>query len=77
MSNITSIRKLFNIKPGQNITLEMLKPYIKGDKHHTDIYWLLSCWALNGFSDINTLINKMNQLAYQDFKSNKDNTRLA
>jgi hypothetical protein len=77
MSNITSIRNLFNIKPGQNITLKMLSPYIRGEKQHTDVTWLLSCWALTGFSDINTLINKMNQLAYQDFKSNKDNTRLA
>jgi hypothetical protein len=55
----------------------MLSPYIRGEKQHTDVTWLLSCWALTGFSDINTLINKMNQLAYQDFKSNKDNTRLA
>lgn len=76
MSNITSIRKLFNIKPGQNITLKMLSPYIRGEKQHTDVFWLLSCWALSGFSDINVLINKMNQLAYQDFKSNKDNTRV-
>lgn len=76
MSNITAIRKLFNIKPGQNITLEMLKPYIKGDKSHTDIGWLLSCWALKNFPDINTLINKMNLLAYQDVKK-QDNSRLA
>ena len=70
MSNIVAIRKLFNIKPGQNITLEMLKPYIKGEKHHTDISWLLFCWALKGFTDINILINKMNQLAQRKTTDN-------
>lgn len=76
MSNIMSIRKLLNIKPGQNITLEMLNPYIEGKKLHTDVSWLLYCWALNEFPNINTLINNMNQLAHQDFKK-QDNTRLA
>jgi hypothetical protein len=76
MSNIMSMRKLFNIKPGQNITLEMLNPYIKGEKRDGNVSWLLSCWALKKFPDINTLINNMNQLAYQDFKK-QDNSRLA
>ena len=75
-----AIRKYFNLKPGGNITKEMLKPYIEGDtglmKNQTDISWLLLCWALNGFPDINIMLNKINQLAYQDTKQN-NNTRIA
>ena len=80
MSNIMAIRKYFNLKPGGNITKEMLKPYIEGDigllKNQTDIGWVLLCWALNGFPDINIMLNKINQLAYQDTKQN-NNTRIA
>lgn len=69
MSNIIAIRKLFNIKPGQNITLQMLIPYIKKQKNHTDVYWYLMCWASKGFPDINQLINRTNELAAQGLKS--------
>ena len=75
MSNISIIRKLFNIKPGQDITVEMLTPYIKGQKKNRNISWLLYCWALKDFSDISELVNKINQLAYQDFQK-QNNTRL-
>jgi hypothetical protein len=74
MSNIMAIRKYFNLKPGGNITKEMLKPYIDKDKHQTDIYWVLNCWALNGFPDINIMLSKINNLAYQE---NNNNTRIA
>ena len=73
MSNIMAIRKYFNLKPGGNITKEMLNPYINKDKYQTDIYWVLSCWALNGFPDINIMLSKINNLAYQD----NNNTRIA
>ena len=73
MSNITSIRSLFGVKPGQNITKEMLLPYIKGEKKHTDVGWILNCWALKGFPDLNEMINKMNQLAYQNTKKDTFN----
>ena len=76
MSNIMAIRKYFNLKPGGNITKEMLIPYIKQDKKMADISWVLLCWALNGFPDINIMLNKINQLAYQDTKQN-NNTRIA
>jgi hypothetical protein len=75
MSRIMAMRKTFNIKPGQNITYEMIKPYITGEKEHGEIGWILICWALNGFEDINLLLNKMNKLVYQDTKPT-DNTRL-
>ena len=76
MSNIISIRSLFGVKPGQNITKEMLLPYIKGEKKHTDVGWILNCWALKGFPDLNEMINKMNRLAYQNTnQNNNSNTR--
>jgi hypothetical protein len=74
-SNIQSIRNLFGIKPGKNITPEMLKPYIKGEKYHTDVSWLLLCWASKGFKDIRLFLADINKLAFKDTKPT-DNTRL-
>ena len=73
---LPSIRKYFNLKPDGNITKEMLISYINRDRYQTDISWVLYCWALNGFPDINIMLNKINQLAYQDTKQN-NNTRIA
>jgi hypothetical protein len=75
-SNIQSVRHLLNIKPGQNITPQMLKPYINGEKNDTNIDWLLMCWASKGFKDINLFLSDLNKLAYQETKPT-DNTRLA
>ena len=74
-SNIQSVRHLFNIKPGKNITPQMLKPYINEEKHHTDISWILMCWASKGFKDINLFLSDLNKLAYQE-TNQTDNTRL-
>ena len=76
MSNIIAIRNLFNVNPGQDITKEMLLPYINGKKEDTDVDWVLFCWALKGFPDLNGMLNKMNQLAYQNTnQNNNSNTR--
>jgi hypothetical protein len=76
MSNIMSVRNLFGVKSGQNITKEMVLPYIKGEKNHTDVDWILYCWALSGFSDLNGMLNKINDLAYQNAnQNNNSNTR--
>ena len=73
-----SIRKTFNVGPGGNITYNMLKPYITRQKHNTDISWVLLCWAQNGFPDINQMLNKINQLAFnQNKKSNPSGTNVA
>jgi hypothetical protein len=72
MSNITAIRNLFGVKPGQNITKEMVLPYIKGEKNHTDVSWVLDCWALKGFPDLNGMLNKINDLAYQNANQNNN-----
>jgi len=74
-SNIQAVRHLLNIKPGQNITPQMLKPYINGEKYHTDITWILLCWASKGFKDINLFLSDLNKLAYQE-TNQTDNTRL-
>jgi len=74
-SNIQSVRHLLNIKPGQNITPQMLKPYINYEKFHTDIDWILLCWASKGFKDINLFLSDLNKLAYQE-TNQTDNTRL-
>jgi hypothetical protein len=65
MSNIMAIRNLFGLNPGQNITLDMLKPYIEGKKNHEDVTFLLFCWATKGFPDINIMLSNINQLAMQ------------
>jgi hypothetical protein len=75
MSNIMSVRNLFGVKSGQNITKEMVLPYIKGEKKHTDVDWILYCWALSGFSDLNGMLNKINDLAYQKTNQNNSSTR--
>ena len=73
MSNIMAIRNLFGVKPGQNITKEMLLPYIKGEKFHDDVSFILYCWVLKGFPDLDGMLNKMNQLAYQNTKKDTFN----
>jgi len=70
MSNIMTMRKLFNIQPGGKITLKMLLPYIKRDKIDTNIEWYLMCWALKGFPDLQTLLNKTNDLALTQTNTN-------
>lgn len=73
MSNIMAIRKYFNLKPGQDVTYKMLKSEMEAKRPHTDVHWLILCWALNGFQDINGLLNKMNSLAYQETGSDNTN----
>ena len=73
MSNIMAIRNLFGVNPGQNITKEMLLPYINGKKNDNNVNWILRCWALRGFPDLDEMLNKMNQLAYQNTKKDTFN----
>jgi hypothetical protein len=72
MSNIMSIRSLFNLGPNDKITFEMIKPYLIGQKNQQDIYWLLNCWASKGFPDINQMLDRINQLAFQQTSSSGD-----
>jgi hypothetical protein len=76
MSNIIAIRNLFNVKPGENITQKMISPYIKGTKKDTNVGWVLYCWALSGFKNLDGMLNKINDLAYQNTnQNNNSNTR--
>lgn len=63
MSRIMAIRNKFGLIAGQNITPQMLKPYLLRQKNDSDIYWLLNYWAKTGFKDINQLLNNINALA--------------
>ena len=72
MSNIMAIRAKFNLSPNDKITFEMIKPYMMGNEEDTDITWLLSCWASKGFPDINQMLNRINQLAFQQTSSSGD-----
>jgi hypothetical protein len=74
MSNIMSVRNLFGVKPGQNITKEMLLPYIKEEKNNDDVSWVLACWALRGFPDLSEMLNKINDLAYQNANQNNNSS---
>lgn len=76
MSNIQGLRALLKIEPGQNITVQMLKPYVTFDDYDTNIYWFLLCWAANGFKNLQEIVNKTNELALQDFKKNQGNERI-
>ena len=73
MSNIMAIRNLFGVNPGQNITKKMLLPYIKGNKEDTNVSFILYCWALRNFPDLDGMLYKMNRLAYQNTKKDTFN----
>lgn len=73
LSNINAIRKLFNLKPGQPITVAMIKPYINGTKHNINVFWFLLGWASENFPDLQQLLNDINNLA-QTNDANKINS---
>jgi hypothetical protein len=63
-ANIQRIRKMFQIQPNQNITLNHFKPYILFENpSESDIRWFIMCWVKQGFKDLNTLVNNFNLLA--------------
>jgi hypothetical protein len=72
LSNLYSVRRLFNVKAYTNLTKNMFIPYINNEKSNTNVSLLLSCWAKQGYKDFNTFINGLNSLAYQSDKKNQD-----
>jgi len=78
MSNIMAIRQfLFYDRktdiydPSKKITSEMLIPYIELKKRNNNIRLLLLCWAKNGFKDLETFVNEINDLASKAIKQGK------
>ncbi len=70
MSRIMGIRQLLGIDdPTQKITVDMLKPYFTKQKENTNVWWFLSCWAENGFQDLQELLNRTNDLAMRKNKN--------
>lgn len=73
MSNIISLRKNLNLTPSKNFSYKDFLPFINKQKEDVDAKWLILCWALNGFPDIEGWINRINQLAVQKSKSTPNN----
>jgi len=70
MSRIMAIRQLFGIDdPTQKINVDMLKPYFTRQKSNENVWWFLSCWAENGFQDLQELLNRTNDLAMRKNKN--------
>jgi len=72
LSNIQSIRKLFGVGPGQKLTKQMFEPYIRRDKDDINVYWYLVCWAHRQFPDLNKMMEKINELAFE-YENSKEN----
>lgn len=78
-SRVMELRKKFGIQPGQNLTSLNFKPIIKTIIESIDnnkgfdtvmstspgTYWILLHWAYKGFPDFDSILNNLNQLAYQ------------
>jgi hypothetical protein len=72
MSNIMGLRSYLNISPTENINYQDIIPFIKKEKNHQDAAFLIRCWALNGYIDIQEWIGKMNLLALNKQSSSGD-----
>ena len=72
MSNIMGLRSDLNISPTENINYQDIIPFIKKEKKSTNAKWLIICWALNGYIDIQKWIGKMNLLALNKPSSSGD-----
>tara|TARA_R110000824_G_scaffold10767_1_gene47117 strand:+ start:27 stop:1355 length:1329 start_codon:yes stop_codon:yes gene_type:complete len=66
-SNIASLRNTLKITPGKGLTIQMLKPFIlrswKKSSGDLDVWWLLLCWATNGFVSLKSFVGEFNELA--------------
>ena len=78
LSNLQAIRAVFFVNPrtgvvdfSKNITPQLLKPYFELDANNNNIQMLLSCWAKNGFRDLNKFLNEYNSLAKEDGTNNQ------
>ena len=72
MSNIMGLRSDLNVSPTENINYQDIIPFIKKEKTNTNATWLIICWALNGYIDIQEWIGKMNLLALNKQSSSGD-----
>ena len=72
MSNIMGLRSYLNISPTDNINYQDIIPFIKKEKINLDATFLIRCWALNGYIDIQEWIGKMNLLALNKPSSSGD-----
>jgi hypothetical protein len=73
MSNISALRRLLNLKPGENITLSMIKPFITGDKFNVDVEFIIYCWIEKGYPNLSGVLNNINQLALNNNIKSQEN----
>lgn len=74
LSRIMSIRYLLNLKPGQDITLDMFKKLVNNEykfygQKWVDVGMFLSCWAQGGYKDPNLFLKQLNYLAKNNQKN--------
>lgn len=69
LSRIKSFQQRFNISSG-GFTVEFFLPYINGQKHDTEMWWFLCCWALSGFKPIEELVKDLNQNIAKNISTN-------
>jgi hypothetical protein len=68
--NISMIKELFGLNPGQQVTLMLMKPYILLEKELVgDMKWFIYCWIKLGFQDINIMLSRFNELAKNNVKT--------
>ena len=73
LSNLAVVRQLLNITPYEEITIQQLMPYLKGEKQNADVYWLFLCWVQLNFPPLQEYLNELNLLASNTKKSNNAN----
>lgn len=87
-SRFYTIRNKLNIKPGENVTKEMLKPYftniinskniydflIDSESNQYDFNHLITYWGYTGYGDLTNILNELNRLA---MKQNNKNNNIA
>lgn len=71
-SRIMSLRKDFNLKPGENITIKHILPFLNDPEKMMDgqLQMIFLCWVKNGLRDINDFLKDLNQLAVNNKKIN-------
>ena len=75
LNGIQSLRDILGKKPGEDITLQELKPYFtlqNPKSSNTDIQKLVLCWIYKGLPDINTYLSELNSFAKNNPQQNSN-----
>jgi hypothetical protein len=75
LNGIQALRDLLGKKPGQDISLQELKPYFTlqdSENMNLDIKKLVYCWVYKGLPDINTYLSELNTFAKNNPQQNSN-----